>query len=75
MLKDESFSEKFEELFESRMQDKYGEDYENVENQDDLLSVWWDLFEEMKSVASDLAEWYEVDNSLLEKDNEELMNE
>jgi hypothetical protein len=57
------------------MQDKYGEDYENVENQDDLLSVWWDLFEEMKSVASDLAEWYEVDNSLLEKDNEELMNE
>ena len=25
----------------------YGEDYENVENQDDLLSVWWDLFEEM----------------------------
>lgn len=86
LMKDEQFSEKFEEILEQRMTEKYWEDYKNIDNLDWALEAYNTMFEEMKSIITELAlqEWVGLSNGQLptseiidlnnedEKDNNEL---
>ena len=72
LFDDEKFSEIFEETFEQRFEEKYEEDIKNIENIDWLFDIRWDMFEEMKDIATTLAEKEGVNNEELIINNEEL---
>ena len=74
LMEDEEFKDQFEAALEQRLKDKYGEDYENVEDLEWVLGVWEDLFEEMKNIATELAaqEWI---NAIVPVDIEETTAE
>ena len=55
LMKDEEFSAKFETAFKAKMQEKYWEDYENVNSVDWALNIWGDVFEEMQNTLLELA--------------------
>jgi len=59
LMENEEFSDKFEEIFEKRLQEKYWNEYSDINDVNGLMTVWWDLFEEMKDIVTDLAgqEW------------------
>lgn len=56
LMEDDEFSDKFEKALEQRLQEKYGKEYSDINNIDWFMNVWGDLFEEMKNVATELAE-------------------
>lgn len=56
LMEDERFSDIFEETFKQRFEEKYGEEFKNIEDIDWLFDIRWDMFEEMKDVATTLAE-------------------
>lgn len=72
LMEDEEFKAQFEATLEQRLKDKYGEDYENVEDLEWVFGVWEDLFEEMKNIATELAEWNTI---ALENPEEEVVEE
>ena len=59
LMEDEEFSDKFGEVLEQRLQEKYGEEYSGINSIDWIMDIWDDLFGEMKNVATELAaqEW------------------
>ena len=56
LMDDEEFSDKFDVAIKQRLQEKYGEDFSNIDSIDGIMDIWWDMFEEMKNVATELAE-------------------
>lgn len=74
LMENGEFNEKFQSTLEQRLAEKYGEDYENIEDLEGILDVWGDLFEEMKNVATELAaqEWI---NAIVPVDIEETTAE
>lgn len=56
LMEDEKFSEIFEETLKQRFEEKYGEEIKDIDSIDWLFDIWWDIFEEMKDVATTLAE-------------------
>ena len=62
-MQDEDFNEKLENLLMDRLEWKYGEDLDNVEDLDDAFSMLWDVFEEMRNAATELSNSYLVDSS------------
>lgn len=56
LMEDDEFSDKYEAAIKERLQEKYGEEFSNIDSIDWALSIWWDMFEEMKNVAIELAE-------------------
>ena len=56
MMNDEEFSNKFWEALEQRLQEKYGEEYSEINNIDWIMNILGDVFEEMTNVATELAE-------------------
>ena len=55
LMEDEDFSDKFEETLQQRFQELYWDKYSDVDSIDWLMDIWWDMFEEMKNVATELA--------------------
>lgn len=56
LMDNEEFSEKFETAIKERLEQKYGEEFSGIDNIDGIMDIRWDFFEEMKNVASELAE-------------------
>lgn len=56
LMENEDFSDKFEAAIQQRLQEKYWEEYSNINDIDWIMDIWDDLFEEMKNVATELAE-------------------
>lgn len=56
LMEDEDFSDKFEAAIQQRLQEKYGEKYSDINDINWIMDIWDDLFEEMKNVATELAE-------------------
>ena len=56
LMEDDEFSDKFEEALQQRLQEMYWEKYSDIDSIDWLMNIWWDMFEEMKNVATELAE-------------------
>ena len=54
-----SINDKFEEVLEQRLQEKYWKEYSDINDVNGLMTVWGDLFEEMKNIVTELAgqEW------------------
>jgi len=63
LMQDDDFNEKLENLLMDRLEWKYGEDLDNVEDLDDAFSMLWDVFEEMRNAATELSNSYLVDSS------------
>jgi len=74
LMEDEKFSDIFEETLKQRFEEKYGEEFKNIESIDWLFDVRWDVFEEMKDVATTLAEKEWV-NTLIPVNLEETPSE
>ena len=55
LMQDEDFSDKLEVAIQQRLQEKYGEEYSDIDSIDWIMDVWWDMFEEMKNIATELA--------------------
>lgn len=72
LMENEEFKTQFEDMLEQRLEEKYGEDYENIEDLEWVFGVWEGLFEEMKSIAMELAEWNTI---ALENSEEEVVEE
>ena len=72
LMENEEFKTQFEDMLEQRLEEKYGEDYENIEDLEWVFGVWEGLFEEMKSIAMELAEWNTI---ALENPEEEVVEE
>lgn len=70
LMENEEFSNKYEEAIRQRLQEKYGEDFSDIDSIDGIMDIWWDMFEEMKNVATELAEQEGV-NSLIPVNLEE----
>lgn len=71
LMEDEEFNEKFQSTLEQRLAEKYGEDYEDIEDLEGIFNIWGDLFEEMKNVATELA----AQEGLALENDEEIINE
>ena len=56
LMENEEFSDKFEEALQQRLQEMYWDKYSDIDSIDWLMNIWWDMFEEMKNVATELAE-------------------
>ena len=74
LMEDDEFSDKYEAAIKERLQEKYGEEFSNIDSIDWALSIWWDMFEEMKNVATELAE-QEWINAIVPVDIEETTAE
>ena len=74
LMEDEDFSDKFEAAIQQRLQEKYGEKYSDINDIDWIMDIWDDLFEEMKNVATELAEQEWV-NAVVPVDVEETTAE
>jgi hypothetical protein len=55
MMKNEEFNNKFNEILEQRLTEKYGEDIKDIEDLDGLVEIWNSVFEEVKATLIDLA--------------------
>jgi len=74
LMENEDFSDKFDTVIKQRLQEKYGEKFSNINNVDWAMDIWWDIFEEMKNVATELAE-QEWINAIVPVDTEETAAE
>lgn len=71
LMEDKEFNEKFQSTLEQRLAEKYGEDYEDIEDLEGIFDIWGDLFEEMKNVATELA----AQEGLALENTEEIVDE
>lgn len=55
LMKNEEFSDKFNEVLEQRLSEKYNEDIKDVEDLDGLIEIWNGVFEEVKATLVDLS--------------------
>lgn len=74
LMNNDEFSDKFEDLLDKKLKEKYGENYDTVEDFDWVLGIWEWLFDEMKDTLSNLATEFDPDIVIneWEKDNEAL---
>ena len=56
LMENDEFSEKFDAVIEQRLQEKYWENFSDIDSIDWIVDIRADLFEEMKNVATELAE-------------------
>jgi len=56
LMENDEFSEKFDAVIEQKLQEKYGEKFSSIDSFDWIVDIRADLFEEMKNVATELAE-------------------
>lgn len=72
LMENEEFSDKFEEVLEQRLQEKYWKEYSDINDVNGLMTVWGDLFEEMKNIVTELAgqEWITNEELIINNDEE-----
>lgn len=70
LMENKEFSDKFNELLEQRLSERYDENAEDSENFGSLVEVWNSIFEEVKATLTDLAEeeWVEVNSLEMEEE-------
>ena len=56
LIEDENLGDKFESILKEKLEEKYGNNYSNIQDLDWIFEIWEDVFEEMKNVATELAE-------------------
>ena len=74
LMENDEFSDKFEAAIQQRLQEKYWENFSNIDSVDWIMNIWWDMFEEMINVATELAE-QEWINGIIPVDIEETAAE
>ena len=74
LMENDEFSEKFDAVIEQRLQEKYWEKFSDIDSIDWIVDIRADLFEEMKNVATELAE-QEWINAIVPVDVEETADE
>ena len=68
LMEDEKFSNIFEQTLKQKFEEKYKEEIKNIESIDWLLDIRWDIVEEMKDVATTLAEKEWIDPQVINEE-------
>ena len=63
LMEDEDFGDKFESILKEKLEEKYGNNYSDIKDLDWIFEIWEDVFEEMKNIATELAEQQGINTS------------
>ena len=61
LMQNREFSDQFKEILDQKLKERFGEDYDDVEDVDWILGIWEWLFDEMKDTLSNLATEFDPD--------------